>query len=432
MNNKLSKYNEVFIYIIKEVLFSIFIAFLFFFFVFFINYIILIAQQILSKNAPLDDVIELMICFLPQIISLSLPFSALVGSLMALGRLSSDNEILAFRASGISLNKIFKPIFVISVFITLLSFFVNDYLLPLGFINSRIIQRRILYKLPTLELEPYRAKTYDDKVIVTGGIVGNLLLDVIIIDKTSDNKKRVINAKTARLLENSEELGVLSLELSEVSIHIADPKDAESYEYSTAKQMTFNILLTQFLQSTGPLNPTPYEMAFVDVLKEVRNKEIKLAERRMSQFERIQFAKYDLAMEIQYASQLGSLSRMMLNQRNSSIQRSYDAYLRETEKKVEDNSLRNYRVELYKKFSHPFSCVVFIIFAFPIGLMARKSGRIIGFGIGVLMSAFYWGMLFVSYRTGARVDFSPFLVIWAPNIIIGFIGAGLFFMRLKK
>ena len=101
-------------------------------------------------------------------------------------------------------------------------------------------------------------------------------------------------------------------------------------------------------------------------------------------------------------------------------------------KDISDQSLRIYLLEFHKKFSHPFSCVFFIIFAFPVGLFAKRSGKVLGFGIGVIMSGIYWGMLFVSYRTGYRVDISPFLVIWLPNIIVFCAGLFFFFLRFKR
>ena len=88
------------VYLVKELLLYFLIAFLFFFMVFFVNQILLMAEDILKKRVPVMDVARLMSYSLPFIIAQSAPFATLVGFLMCLGRMMTDNEIMVIRASG--------------------------------------------------------------------------------------------------------------------------------------------------------------------------------------------------------------------------------------------------------------------------------------------------------------------------------------------
>jgi len=97
---------------------------------------------------------------------------------------------------------------------------------------------------------------------------------------------------------------------------------------------------------------------------------------------------------------------------------------------IRDRSLHTYEIDLNRKFSLPFGCLVFIVFAFPVGIFAKRSGRSVGFGIGLLVSIIYWGMLIAGQNFGFRLNFSPFLSMWLPNFII--LGIGLLFMLLRK
>ncbi|MBR6153676.1 MAG: LptF/LptG family permease [Treponema sp.] len=104
-NNKLESLEEVknkvlIKYIIKELFLYFAVSFLFFFVVFFVNNILLLAQDILEHRVPLPTVTKLIVYCLPAIIAQSAPFATLVGFLMCLGRMVSDNEILILRASG--------------------------------------------------------------------------------------------------------------------------------------------------------------------------------------------------------------------------------------------------------------------------------------------------------------------------------------------
>ena len=72
----------LFRYIFSEMVFSYLICFCFFFFAFFVNQILLMAQEVLTKRVPVDQVILLIIFSLPTVIYFSAPFACLVGTLM--------------------------------------------------------------------------------------------------------------------------------------------------------------------------------------------------------------------------------------------------------------------------------------------------------------------------------------------------------------
>jgi lipopolysaccharide export system permease protein len=371
----------------------------------------------------------LLVCNLPQIIALSIPFSVLVGTLMATGRLSSDNEMLAMRCSGISLPRIFIPVFVIGLQFTVISFMFNDYFLSLGFLEMSKIYRTLFARSPALELEPYSAKIYENKIIITGNIKKNVIQDIIIIDK-SENKKRIITAKDAILEENKEQEGIISLKLEKVFSHTTEQGKDGEYEYAEADSMEYNILIRKYI---GPINitPTAREMTAWDVLMSILSKERELFVREQKHDEHVSEMRYRLASEMRYARDTVDTLGRIAPERAREIKKIYDEIVREKAVVVEDASIRTYVVELNKKFSHPFSCIVFILFAFPVGLFARKGGRILGFIIGVIMSAFYWGMLFVSYRMGYQPELSPYIIIWFPNMVFLVLGAGLSFMRFR-
>ncbi|MDR2370598.1 MAG: LptF/LptG family permease, partial [Treponema sp.] len=143
----------IFKYITGETMFSFLVSFLFFFFIFFVNQLLLMAQEILTKRVPLGQVALLVLYAFPSIIAMSAPFASLVGTLMTVGRLTSDNEILVMLSSGLSYRNIFLPAIVVGFVISLISFVANDVLLPAGTVQFSRLYRRILVATPALELE---------------------------------------------------------------------------------------------------------------------------------------------------------------------------------------------------------------------------------------------------------------------------------------
>jgi lipopolysaccharide export system permease protein len=422
-------YKHIYLYIAKEFIFSFFVAFLFFFFIFFVNQLLLLAEEILSKKVPFTDVFLLILYSLPLIASLSFPFGSLVGALMTVGRFSSDNEILAFRASGIPYRKIFLPFIIISLVFSIVSFELNDYFLPKGTINFNKLFRKLLYQNPEMELEPYSIKYYQDSIIITGNVTDERIEDILIFDETAEKEDRIIMATNAGLREVEEQLGVVSMELDTVFSHIVDPKKREEFEYTRSEKMHYNILLKDI--SLSIRNPGPSEMSSVDVYKIIQKKEEELQEKKRKQQERIEEVRFLLAQEYRAALDTMKASFQSRREHIEDLNEVLEQFEKENEKKIIDRSLQLYRLEFHKKFAVPFACFIFILFAFPVGLYTKRSGRSVGFGIGVLVAVFYWGMLFAGQTLGLRLQYSPILSMWMPNIVIILLGTFFFLLRGK-
>jgi len=400
------------------------VAFLFFFAIFFVNQLLLLAEEILSKDVGFWDVSLLILYSLPAIISFTFPFASLVGGLMAIGRLSSDREIIAFMASGVSYRLMFMPLLVVGLLLSLVSFVMGDYFLPRGTMSFGKLYREILFSNPSLELEAYSVKNYQDSTIVTGAINQGLIKDLLILDTTEDGGHRRILAQEARLSENRAQQGVISLSLRDVFGHVHHPRRDETYSYFNAEEMIYNILLRDVSFSIGRL--TPREMSSVDVYHEIQEKRQVLQRQRS-----------------EYSQQLSRQSFILLNhhyaqavkQEEQNFQRLHSAFQSYSSRKTtppQDQSLRIHLLEFHKKIAIPFGCLAFVFFFFPVGNFSRKSGRSLGFGIGLVVSVLYWALLFSGQTLGMRMNFSPVLSMWAPNIIVILIGLILYKVRLIR
>ncbi|MBU0928547.1 MAG: LptF/LptG family permease [Spirochaetes bacterium] len=399
-------------YVGKEFLLSFIVAFLFFFIIFFINQLLLMAEDILSKKAPVGDVVRLVLYATPAIVAMSFPFGSLVGALMATGRLASDNELLVMRASGVSRPAIMAPFIVLGVAFSLVSFVMNDYFLPLGTINYGKLYRKLITTAPALELKPYSVKRYRDTTIVMGAMEGGVMMDVVILDTTKDGKSRVISAGRASLVDRGDSSGVISMMLDDVFVQESDPGKPERFEYSTADRMEYNILLTSFSDFSSGVSPR--EMSSVDVASAIRKKQSILDGRLAARAAELDEKRSALLAEYLTRSRTGSgvdgsLTRLVpLKQAHESL----------SAKPLKDRSLDIYRLEYYKKFSIPAGALCFVFLAFPLGARARKSGKAVGFGLGLLVAVAYWGLLIGGQTLGLRTGFDSFLAMWAPNILV--------------
>ena len=247
------------------------------------------------------------------------------------------------------------------------------------------------------------------------------------IDRDPEDNRRMIMAKSAVLGESGEQQGVISLSLSDVFSHVADKKRVTRAEYLISRKMIYNILLKDI--SFSVRNPGPSEMSSRDVYSTIQQKRGTVQEKKDLNNRQLRKFRYKLRMV--YANRLAEDEANVDNvsaKLEVALKRVQDL----ADKQFYDRSLHLYRLEFNKKLAVPIACFIFVVFAFPVGLLTKRSGRSVGFGIGLLIAVVYWGMLFAGQTFGLRARISPILSMWAPNIVIILMGFIAFLVRGRK
>jgi lipopolysaccharide export system permease protein len=188
--------------------------------------------------------------------------------------------------------------------------------------------------------------------------------------------------------------------------------------------------------SVAFMNPGPREMRSVDVWRKIQSMQKDFASVRREHAREVERLLVDLAMQVRYLRD-GALrdssagNAAAVGQGLAEVQNAYTRYTASRDRRLADRNLQLYLLEFHKKFSIPFACLIFVLFAFPAALLARRSGRAVGFGLGLMVSALYWGLLFTAQTIGIRLDFSPLLAMWLPNLIVLVAGITLLACRMR-
>ncbi|MDE5898727.1 MAG: LptF/LptG family permease [Treponemataceae bacterium] len=361
-------------YLVKELLLYFSVAFLFFFMIFFVNQILLLAENILKKRVPFPDVVRLITYCLPFVIAQSAPFATLVGFLMCLGRLMSDNEVLILRASGQSYVIIMLPVIVLGLLISIFSFFVNDYLLPIGNINYNKLYRQILASNPGVEIEANTIKRLNNATIIIGDVKDNVVSDLVFFDKGRKGTQRIIVAGKSSLVSAKKEGVLMQMNMTDSAVVFLDTSKRMNFDILDSDATVLNIFDSSFF--SGNYSTTPREMTSYD---------------------------------------LGRLIKSMKGRKNYS-----------------KRQLNLYRMEYNKKFSLPFGSIFFAVLALPLAfLFGKHNGQTIGLIIGLFICVLYWAMMILGQIFSSRNGISGFWAMWFPDIVIGIAGL-LFYVVLKK
>ncbi len=360
-------------YLFKELFYYFFVCFLFLFVIFFANQILLIGEDLLAKRAPFIDVCKVMFYCTPALIAQSSPFATLVGFLMCLGRMASDNEILIFRASGFSFLSILTPVLVLGLAISVVSFFVNDYLLPLGTIKYNELFEKIARSTPTIVLEPNSVKRISGSTVVIGDVEEQNVSDVVFFTKNGDEDQIIIAGNS--VLKDAKKDGVLlQLDMNDTVMTSINTSDRTTYEVVKSEKLILNIFDSIFNVSYGD---NPREMTFIDLKKRIK--------------------------------EMSDTSDPDLDRINV------------------------WKMEYYKKFAIPFAAIFFALLAFSIAFQfGKNNGLTMGLFVGVVFCVFYWAINISGQLLVVRVGLNAFWCIWGPDFLMGVIGAFLCLFLLKK
>ncbi len=419
-------------YILKEFVLSFLVAFAIFFSAFLVNELLVIALKIQEKGVPPTVVLLFLLYSLPLVFSYSFPMAAMVGCLMSVGRFSSDNEILAMRSNGIRYIYILKPFIYVAIVLSIFSFILNDYFLPMGTAQRNKLLSKVALTHASVLLEPYAVteNNQDNSVLITGNIKDNNIDNIIVIGSDEDNNRRVIIAEKAFFETNKSVNGVTHLRMKEPFMLSVDRKKRNSYTYTYGDMLSYNIIIKDIITQAQTNTPATLPSGKVK----------KMVDRERAIYDKKVFDKnYDLEKD-SYILSMGYdqliEDNIFINQFKESSFKSYisdySSYKKLENSKIYKNQLNRYLTEYHYKFVLPTGCIVLIIFSFPLGLFAKRSGRSVGLGVGVLFSVAYWFMLLGGKIIGLTTELSPVLVIWFPNILILLIGIILYSVRLSK
>lgn len=361
-------------YIVKELLMYYAISFLFFFMVFFVNQILLMVQDVLKQRAPIGDVLKLMLYCLPFVISQSAPFATLVGFLMCIGRMVSDNEILVLRALGLSYGTILVPVLIVGAIISVFSFAVDDMLVPRGALAYNNLYRKMLFSNPGVELESNSIKRTQDSLLVIGEVEGTNVSDLLYFDFDSEGNQRIIACDSAEILQSSDSAVLMQIDMQNALIFLPQAGNARSIDFINSKSTFLNVFSSSFSSINSGINPR--EMTAYDVKK------------------------YIAGLKAQ-----GDYDPVYINA---------------------------FEVEYFRKFAVPFGSIFFAFLAFPLAIMFGKhNGQTIGFAVGVVICVAYWSLQMIGQVFGQRNGLNGFWAMWLPDILVG-VGAAAFYLRMRR
>ena len=110
-------------------------------------------DELIGKGLESSLILELIIYASANLVPIALPLSVLLSSMMILGKLSEKNELISIKSSGISFYQIIKPLFFVTLFISVFSFLFSNHIIPYSNLKNITLMYDVIHKKLAFNLE---------------------------------------------------------------------------------------------------------------------------------------------------------------------------------------------------------------------------------------------------------------------------------------
>jgi len=325
--------------------------------------ILKLVELVVNRGVPFLQVVKLFSYILPAFLELTVPMAILLSILVAFGRLSSDSEVTALQASGISIYQLVGPVAAFAGITTIICLGLSLYLRPWA--NDQL--RTALFDIAkTRASAGIRQDVFNDEfaglIIYVDEIEqpGNRLRGVLISD-VRDSKQRDTVLARFGILVSDETAHHLTLRLYDGQVHTHYQKDAS--------------------------------------------------------YHRTEFDHYDITLDLDDA-----LAKLEMREREPSELPLFELRSTIRAKNMRSEPAYPEAVEFQRRLAIPFACLGFAAIAIPMGIRPSRSVRSRGLMISLVIILGYYLVLTLGQSLGERGILPAVIAMWTPNLVVASLG----------
>lgn len=332
---------------------------------------ITLIKQITLYGIPFNIAMMIVLLNLPQVFVMAIPMSVLFSTVMTLNRLSLSSEITVMRACGIGINRIAKPIFIFATAMSLLTFLINETIVPVTNSQSKTLA---VWALGQKNI-PNGKQNFTFKEIKQDENGHKVMKRLFFVQKCEDNTLKNVSV-----------------------VDFSDPKTIQVVQSQTGKTSPagwqFNRGAAYTMNKDEKvLNTTWFDQSIVDFGMDVKD-----------------------AMSDEEATQYNVIALWK--------------YIENNAKKHDAKTHSIFKIELHNKFAFPFTTIVLVLLGVPLAITPPRVRYNRGFLFSILIIFLYYLLRALSLSFGENMAVSPFLAAWIPNFILIILGSILYYRKV--
>ena len=444
-------------YITKSFLGTFVLTFFIVVFIWVMQFVWLYVDDLVGKGLEFSIIAELLFYTSITAIPMSLPLALLLALLMCFGNLGEHYELVAMKASGISMWRSMRPLLYFSLMLSVLAFFISNSLIPIATLKWRTlltdVQRQ---KLAFNIKEGVFYKDIENYVIYVDkkGKDGSHIYGVKIYDHTDHTgNTKIISADSGYMTMSPNQRNIIftlynGYNYTDV-VSVDNYKDTRPFERMSFKeeQIKFSLASFDMTRSSEDMYKSYQQMMNIRQLSQSLDSLGKRYDSKQEAFtqgfERRWANRNSLSLPESKADTMAIDTCIVLHW---PLLENYDDEQRAiivnmavgTAQNAKDNvafnkidlssqteNINKHKKEWHKKFTLSIACIIFFFIGAPLGSIIRKGGLGLPVVISVVFFIIYHLISTISERMAVYSDLNMFLGVWLSSLVL--MPIGLFF-----
>jgi lipopolysaccharide export system permease protein len=345
-------------YILTELLKIFFISIFAMTMVLYLDKFLFMAEMIVNRGVSFLELVLMMVYISPAFLAVTIPMAVLMASVVTFNQFSANNEWVAMKACNISFIQLMKPVLFFSLIAYLMANIIMFWALPWGNQSYKVLVYDIIKNRANVDIKPnvFNRDFKNLILLVKEHQQNSLLKGVFIADTSKEGSPQIITSDQGVILSNPKTLKI-QLKLDRGTIH---QLSNEGGDYQT-----------------------------------------------------LNFDRYDINLSLPDTERLEK--KALVGNRELSFTQIREKIVEMKQKGLPTSGPE---VELSKKFSIPFTCLLFAFLGAPLGIKSSRSGKSGSFGVTLAVIMFYYVGLILTQNLGRIGKLHSYTSVWIPNIIL--------------
>lgn len=424
-------------------------------------------EDLVGKGLSVGVICELFFYAALSMVPTALPLAVLLASLMVFGNLGEKFELTAMKASGISLFRIMRPLIVFMAFLAVGAFFFQNDVLPIAKTKMWTLLFSVRQKSPEVEIP---ARSFYDQIPnmnlytesknpETGMLYGMILYDlsrgydntrVILADSgrfnfTEDKTRLFLHLYSGEMFENMRDnsMGASSSRympfrrehFDDKQIYFPFDANFNRIDEGGMRSQYIGQNVRQLMHSIDSIG-REVDSVGTQYATEIRNAPYFGLTRTITQrqpdgtFENIERPQVALDQPIDIDSIITargpSLQKSYLTQALAKAKRQKQEYMyRSLALSEQAKLMRRHDIEMQRKFTLSFACIIFFFIGAPLGAIIKKGGLGMPLVISVLLFIVYFLIDNAGYKMARDGKMPVWEGIWLSSFVL--LPMGVFF-----
>lgn len=431
-------------YMLKSFLGLFLMTFMICIFILLMQFVWMHVKDLVGKGVEISVLAEFFLYAVISVVPLALPLAILLASLMTFGNLGEKFELTAMKAAGVSLFRIMRPLVIAIAFVSVGAFFFSNYVLPVSQVKLWTLIFSLRQKSPELDIP--QGEFYDGingyqiyvghKDTKTGRLDNLMIYDlskgfqdatVMVADSgrvffTADNHYLLLilyngesfenlNQKQQRATKTRERVPYRRESFTKKQILIDFNSDFNRYDESVLRDQHVSKNVGQLVHSIDSVNQIAHQRSSEQSHEMVNTKYFgreRQAGRQLNGVSTMNMPECNI--DSLYASLSTSDKRKAANvalekAKSMSDHVEYNFLLLDDSQRY----IRKHEMELHRKFTLAFACLIFFFIGAPLGAIIRKGGL----GAPVVISVILFVIYYIIDNTGYKMARESIWPVWA-------------------